>query len=180
MLRGDFGTSWFTGNSVAAEMKKRVPVTVELGAASLVLSLLFGIPIGLIAAVRQDTWLDYVTRGGAILLLSIPTFWVGLLVVALGFFYFDWAPPARYTTPWDDPSNNLQIMLWPVLLLGFGLSGTKMRLVRTQLLEVLRQDYVRTARAKGLPERRVLLGHAMRNSLNPRGNGDRVADPNHH
>lgn len=166
-LRGDFGVSWFTGQSIASELKRRVPVSLELGALSLLFSMTLSLPIGMLAAVKQDTWADYVTRGGAILLLAIPNFWLGIGVVGVGYYFFTWAPPIEYKTWAQDPQQHMLIMFWPVVLLGVGLSGTKMRLVRSTLLEVLRQDYIRTARAKGMTNRVVLWRHAMRNALIP-------------
>lgn len=167
MLRGDFGESWFTGRSIGAELKDRIPVSLELGVLALLLSLVISVPIGLLAAIRQDSWMDYVARGGAILMLSIPSFWFGIIIVGVGYYFFTWAPPAEYKTPVEDPETHVRIMMWPILVLGLGLAGTKMRLVRSSLLEVLRLDYIRTARAKGLTERKVLWKHAMRNALIP-------------
>ena len=166
-LRGDFGQSWFTGQSIASELKNRIPVSLELGLLSLALSMVVSIPIGMLAAVKQDTWPDYLTRGGAILLLAIPNFWLGIAVVGAGYYWFTWAPPVEYKTWAQDPGQHMLIMVWPVILLAVGLSGTKMRLVRSTILEVMRQDYVRTARAKGLSERIVLWRHVLRNALIP-------------
>ncbi|MQA91606.1 MAG: ABC transporter permease subunit [Gemmatimonas sp.] len=167
MIRGDFGESWFTGTSVGGELARRLPVSLELGALALLLSVVVAIPIGALSAIRQDTWLDYASRGSAIFLLSIPTFWIGILVVGLGYYFFTWAPPAEYKSIIEDPSAHIRLMFWPVVVLGINLAGTKMRLVRSSLLEVLRQDYVRTARGKGLNERTVIFQHAMRNALIP-------------
>jgi peptide/nickel transport system permease protein len=117
--------------------------------------------------VYQDKWLDYATRGGSVLLLAIPSFWLALLVITIGQRQFGWASPSTYAPPWDDIGDNLYILLTPAVILGLGLSGTKMRLMRTQMLEVLRQDYIRTARAKGLTEMSVLVRHAAKNALIP-------------
>jgi peptide/nickel transport system permease protein len=167
VLIGDFGQSWFTGQTISNELKHRIPVSLELGLISLIFSAVLSIPIGMIAAIKQDRWPDYVTRGGAILLLAIPNFWLGIAVVGAGYYWFSWAPPIEYKTWLEDPGQHALIMMWPVILLAVGLSGTKMRLVRSTLLEVLRQDYVRTARAKGLTESLVLWRHVLRNALIP-------------
>ncbi|HXH21637.1 MAG TPA: ABC transporter permease [Dehalococcoidia bacterium] len=167
ILTGDLGASYFSGRPVAQELKSRVPVSVELGALALAFSIAIGIPIGVISAVYQDRWLDYATRGVSVLLLAVPSFWLALIVLIVGSRYFQWAPPARYEPPWQDIGSNLYIMMTPVIILGLGLAGTKIRLMRTQMLEVLRQDYIRTARAKGLTEMAVLLRHAAKNALIP-------------
>ncbi len=167
MATGDLGESLFNGRPVAEEMRSRVPVSVELGALALSFSIIVGVPIGVISAVYQDRWLDYGARGTAVLLLAIPNFWLALIVLVVGSRYFQWAPPARYYAPWENIASNLYIMLTPLVILGLGLAGTKMRLVRTQMLEILRQDYIRTARAKGLSELSVLLRHAAKNALIP-------------
>ena len=165
--RLDLGQSFFSGRPVMEELKARLPVSVELGLLALTFSILIGIPIGVLSAIRQDTWLDYVVRGGSILLLAVPPLFMGIMVLAVGAFQFNWAPPSRYTAPWEDLSNNLAIMATPAIVLGLALAGAKMRLVRTQMLEVLRQDYVRTAWAKGLAERAIIVRHVLRNALIP-------------
>ncbi|HXG42383.1 MAG TPA: ABC transporter permease [Dehalococcoidia bacterium] len=167
VLHLDLGESFISGRDIWDELKNRVPVSVELGALAMLFSILFGIPIGVISAIRQDTWLDYLLRGGSILLLAVPVFFLAISVLAVGAWWFDWAPPSRYTAPWEDLQNNLAIMATPAIILGLALSGAKIRLTRTQMLEVLRQDYIRTAWAKGLSERVVILRHALRNALIP-------------
>jgi peptide/nickel transport system permease protein len=167
IFTGDLGTSFYSGRPVTEELKNRVPVSVELGALALGFSISLGIPVGILSAVYQDKWIDYATRGGSVLLLAIPSFWLALIVLVVGSRQFDWAPPSKYFTPWDNLGENLYILLVPAIILGLGLSGTKMRLMRTQMLEVLRQDYIRTARAKGLTELSVLVRHASKNALIP-------------
>jgi peptide/nickel transport system permease protein len=167
ILRGDLGSSLYTGNPVTEELRSRVPVSVQLGVMAMLISVSFGVPIGIISAVYQDKMLDYATRGFAILILAIPNFWLALLVIVIGSRQFGWAPPARYTEPWTDLGNNIYIMITPALILGLSLAGTNIRLMRTQMLEVLRQDYIRTARAKGLAEVSVLIRHAAKNALIP-------------
>ena len=167
VLRLDLGESFISGREIWGELKNRVPVSVELGVLGMLFSIAFGIPIGIISAIRQDTWLDYLLRGGSILLLAVPVFFLAISVLAVGAWQFDWAPPSRYTPPWEDLQNNLAIMATPAIILGLALSGAKIRLTRTQMLEVRRQDYIRTAWAKGLNERVVIVRHALRNALIP-------------
>ena len=167
MLRGDFGVSWYTGQPIRSELRNRIPVSLELGAFALTLSVSLAIPLGTLAAVKQDSWADNLIRAVAVMFLSIPSFWFGIIIVGLGYYFFTWAPPGEYKSVTEDPRAHVAILFWPVLVLALTLAGTKIRLVRSSLLEVLRQDYVRTARAKGLPEARVLVRHALKNALIP-------------
>lgn len=175
-LRGDFGESLRSGVPIGEELRHRLPVTFELTTLALMVSLLIALPVGILSAVRQDTWMDYVARSVAIGALAVPVFWLATLVIVLPSVWWKVAPPLKYVDLWDDPWQNLQIMLFPygkfipvgpAVLLGVGLSGTVMRLTRAQMLEVLRQDYIRTAWAKGLRERTVITRHAMKNALIP-------------
>lgn len=176
VLRGDLGESLYTHTSVASEMKSRWPVTIELGLLALLVSLSIALPIGVLSAVRQDSLVDYVARSTAIGFLAIPSFWLGTLVVVLSAKWWGVATPAQYVDLWVDPWQNLKIMLFPfgkfvpvgpAFILGIGLSGTVMRLTRAQMLEVLRQDYIRTAWSKGLRERTIVTRHAIRNGFIP-------------
>ena len=167
VVRGDLGTSLRNKTPVADELFNRMPVTAELGLIAMVIGLLIAIPVGVIAAVRQDTWSDYIGRSAAIGMLAIPSFWLGTLVVTLPSVWWSWTPPLRYTRLTDDPYKNLSQMIIPAILLGFALSGALMRLTRAQMLEVLRQDYVRTATAKGLAEGSVVIRHALKNAFIP-------------
>ena len=161
---------------MGAELKERLPATIELGVLALSVSLIIAVPVGVLAALRQDSWLDYVTRSSAIGFLAIPSFWLATLVIVLPSKWWGVAPPIQYVDLWVDPWENLKIMLFPfgkfvpvgpAIILGVGISGAVLRLTRTQMLEVLRQDYIRTARSKGLRERTVLVRHALRNALIP-------------
>jgi peptide/nickel transport system permease protein len=167
VLRGDLGTSFQTKVPVTTELKDRLPVTLELGLLALFISLCVSLPIGVIAAIRQDTVLDYVARSGAIAFLSIPSFWMGTLVMVLPSKWWGWAPPLTYEDLWVDPLNNLYMLIFPAAIMGMVLSGTVMRMTRAQMLEVLRQDYVRTAWSKGLRERTVVSRHAIKNAFIP-------------
>jgi peptide/nickel transport system permease protein len=176
VFRADLGESLTTHVSVAEEMKRRLPVTIELGLLALMVSLSISLPIGVLAAVRQDTLLDYIARSTAIGFLAIPGFWLGTLVIVLPSKWWGVAPPIHYVDFWVDPWQNLKIMLFPfgkfipvgpAVILGIALSGTVMRLTRAQMLEVLRQDYIRTAWSKGLRERTIVTRHAIRNAFIP-------------
>jgi peptide/nickel transport system permease protein len=167
LAHGDLGRSFKSRNPLTEELSSRIPVTLELGILALAISAGIAIPIGMLSAVRQDTWPDYVARSTAIGLLAIPGFWLGTLVVTLPSVWWQWTPPLRYTKLFDDPSKNLAHVIVPAVILGLGLSGGLMRLIRTQMLEVLRQDYVRTAAAKGLAEHMVVLNHALKNAFIP-------------
>jgi peptide/nickel transport system permease protein len=167
VLQGDFGQSFYSRVSVGSELRARIPVTLELGAMALAFSVLISIPLGVISALQQDRLPDYILRGGSILLIAVPSFWLAVLLITFGSHYWGWAPPVHYYALTENPSQNLALMVPPALILGLGLSGSKIRLTRAQMLEVLRQDYVRTARAKGLRERAVIVRHALKNALIP-------------
>lgn len=167
LAHGDLGHSFRSHAPIAQELAGRMPVTAELGAFALVIAASVAITVGVISAVKQDTLTDYVARSAAIGLLAIPGFWLGTLVVTLPSVWWHWTPPLRYVTFTDDPLKNLGIVILPATILGLGLSGGLMRLVRTQMLEVLRQDFIRTASAKGLAEQAVVLRHALKNAFIP-------------
>ncbi len=167
VLHGDLGTSVVSKRSIGSDMAARMPVTLELGALALLISLAIAVPVGVLSAVRQDTLSDYAARSLAIAALSIPSFWVGTLVITFGARWFGYAPPLTYVRPWENLLQNLQVIFPPAFILGLALSGTVMRLTRAQMLEVLRQDYIRTAWAKGLRERSVVRRHAVRNAAIP-------------
>ena len=166
-LIGDLGESFYTRRPVAQELLTRVPVSLELGAVAIFFAILLGVPIGIVSATRQDTARDYVARGGAILGLSVPGFWLGTLVVVLPAIYFKWSPSIQFTKFADNPWGHVTQFILPGLLLGIASAASIMRLTRTQLLEVLRQDYVRTAWSKGMSERVVVLKHSLKNALIP-------------
>lgn len=168
MARLDLGTSLISSRSVAEELGNRLPVTLELGVLALFFNVVIGVPAGIISAVKQNTWADYTSRSLAIGLLAAPNFWIALILFALAGRYFHWAVPSTTYVPFtENPVGNLKLMLVPALILGGAGSGGVMRFTRTAMLETLRQDYVRTARSKGLTERVVVLRHALRNALIP-------------
>lgn len=167
VVRGDLGTSLRNKTPVTDELLNRMPVTAELGLMAMFFGLLIAIPIGVLSAIRQDTWSDYLGRSTAIGFLAIPSFWLGTLVITLPSVWWGWTPPLRYTRLTDDPTKNLAMVVIPAILLGLALSGALMRLTRAQMLEVLRQDFVRTATAKGLSERAVVIRHTLKNAFIP-------------
>ena len=168
-VQGDLGTSLIGSfNTVVEEIQTRIPVTLELGLLALLVGVAIALPVGIISAVRQDTSTDYLFRGTAILALSIPGFWLAVLMIRIVFPQLGLPPlPLVYQDPTENLAENLRQMYIPAIILGIGLAGPVMRLTRGEMLEVLRQDYVRTARAKGLREQSVILRHAMRNALIP-------------
>ncbi len=167
LARGDLGESLINGRPIMNEMQRRVPVSIELGLIGLASAVFLAVPMGAVAALLQDRWPDWVLRVYAIASNSVPSFWIAILIITFGSLWFRWAPPIEYAHLVDDPIKHFKIILLPALLIGLTPSGGLLRIMRTQMLEVLRQDYIRTARAKGLTERTVLLRHAMRNSLVP-------------
>ncbi|MBI3536088.1 MAG: ABC transporter permease [Chloroflexi bacterium] len=167
IARGDLGNSLRDQSPVIEEIQRRIPITVELGLLGLIISILISIPLGVYSAVRQDTLSDYIARSTATGFLAIPGFWLATLSITLPSIWWKWTPPLRYTQFADDPAKNLAQMILPALILGIGLSGALMRLTRTQMLEVLRQDYIRTAWAKGFAERVVIFRHALKNAFIP-------------
>ncbi|MCZ6891152.1 MAG: ABC transporter permease [Chloroflexi bacterium] len=167
MARGDMGKSLLTGRSVGAELLHRFPITAQLALMAAILGVGLGVPLGIFTAVRQDSWGDYVGRLGAIFLLGLPGFWLGLLVLLVGVRYFEWIPPVGYYALWDDPKSNLLQLIFPALILGSHQMALIARMTRSSMLEVLREDFIRTARAKGLREQLVVVRHALRNALIP-------------
>jgi peptide/nickel transport system permease protein len=167
LARGDLGRSLISGRPIASELAGRIPATVQLGTMGLAFALAIALPVGILSAVYRDRPIDYLGRSLAILLLAAPSFWLRLLAITYGFILFRWTPPLRYHELWENPGANLNTMWIPALILGAHVSGRLMRLTRTTVLEVLGEDYVRTARAKGLRERAVILSHALPNALIP-------------
>jgi peptide/nickel transport system permease protein len=167
VLHGDLGQSLWQATPVTELLLGRLPVTFQLGAMALVVALLIALPIGTYSALRQDTAGDYLGRSFSILLLAVPSFWLATMVVVFPSIWWGWSPEVNYVRFSDDPWQNLQQMALPAIVLGAGLSAITMRLMRTMMLEVLRQDYIRTAWAKGLPEGLIVMRHALRNAMVP-------------
>ncbi|MEK7837558.1 MAG: ABC transporter permease [candidate division NC10 bacterium] len=167
VLRGDFGRSYWTRQPIWEEFVRRFPVTLELAALTILISVVIGVAVGIVSAMRQDTPADYIGRVGAILALSVPYFGLAVLVVVLPSIYFKWTPVWTYVPLTTDPIANLKIMVVPALVFGVTRAGPIMRIMRSALLDVLRQDYIRTAWSKGLGERAIVLRHGLKNAMIP-------------
>ena len=167
VITGDFGTSLQNRRDVWSEIRRRIPLTVELTILSTLFALTIAIPVGVYSAVRQDRPADYMLRIITIGGLSVPNFWLGTMLIILPSFWFGYSTPLGYVNFWDDPLKNLEQLYLPAGALGIALSASLARVTRSSMLEVLRQDYVRTARAKGLGELSVVIRHALRNAMIP-------------
>jgi peptide/nickel transport system permease protein len=167
VFRGDLGMMMWADVPVSEELGARLPVTVELGLMALATSLLISLPIGVYSAIRQDTVGDYVARSFAILCIALPGFWIGTMVVVLPARYLGWTPPEIYVPFAKDPADNLLHIQIPGVITGMASAGINMRMTRTMMLEVLRQDYIRTAWSKGLGERVIIVRHALKNAFIP-------------
>ena len=166
-VRGDLGLSYRAQMPVMQLIAQRLPATALLSAAALLFSILIAIPLGVIAGVKRNSWADFGATGFAIFGISLPNFWSGIMLVLIFAVWLKWLPAIGYVSPLEDPWQAFRHLILPAICLGWGLAGTTTRLTRSSLLEELGKDYVRTARGKGLAERTVLLGHALRNSLIP-------------
>ena len=167
VVQGDLGTSMRSGKTVTEEFFSKVPISLELGILSMIIGLLVAVPLGILSAIRQDSMADYTGRTLAILMVSIPSFWLMTMVIVFPAILWDWMPPIEYVPFTQDPTKNLIQFGIPAIIMGAAFSGSLMRFVRTMMLEVLRQDYIRTAWSKGLSERTVIYRHALRNTLIP-------------
>lgn len=164
---GNLGDSLWTSRPVTHELARRYPVTLELSLIALIVSTGVAIPIGIVTAVRQDTWADYLLRSVSIGLVAVPILWIGTIVVTLPALFFGWAPPLSYVPFTEDPIGNLSVMVLPGVIVGIPLLGGTIRMTRAMMLEVVRQDYIRTAWAKGLQPQTIWYRHAVRNALIP-------------
>ena len=167
VLQGDLGRSLTTRRPVSQELAKRISLTCHLAALSMAIGLLIAVPIGILSAVRQDTPTDYIGRFVAVVGLSLPDFWLATVAITFMAIWVGWIPPIGFAPIWDDPGRSLSQLLIPATIIGARLAAVSMRMTRSSLLEVLRQDYIRTARAKGRRERGVILAHALKNALIP-------------
>ena len=163
----DWGTSLRDGTDIFGEIKKKVPVTLELVIMTVTLGTLIGIPFGIIMALKQDTWIDYSIRIFSLAGLSIPSFWSATMILVMGLIFFNWGPRLEYVSIFEDPQGNMAMFIWPALALGWLSSATRARMMRSSMLEVLRQDYIRTAHAKGLRGYMVVYRHALKNAMLP-------------
>ena len=167
VVRGDLGTSMRSDRSVTEEFFSKVPISLELGILSMIIGLVIALPLGILSAIRQDSIADYTGRTMAILMVSIPSFWLMTMVIVFPAVWWNWIPPMEYIPITENFAENLVQFGIPALIMGAAFSGTMMRFVRTMMLEVMRQDYIRTAWSKGLSERTVVFRHALRNTLIP-------------
>ena len=167
LIKGDMGTSLWYKTPVMDDLKDRFPVTIELAVLALVMAFVVAVPLGIISAVKQDTKIDYASRIFALIGIAMPSFWIGILVVYALAYWTGWLPPLEYAAIWDDPWLNMQQMFFPALALAFHDMAFTARVTRSSMLEVLREDYMRTARSKGLREFTVIGRHALKNALMP-------------
>jgi peptide/nickel transport system permease protein len=167
LVRLDFGTSMWTGAPITEEIRLRFALSLQLAIMATIVAIILAIPLGVIAALRQDTWIDYAVRVISIAGLATPSFWLGIVFILGLLIIFKWLPPMVYTPFWTDPVQNLAQLIWPALAVGYRYCAVVARMIRSSLLEVLNEDYIRTARAKGVFEKVVISRHALRNALLP-------------
>lgn len=167
VLKGELGRSFWRQEPIRDQILRRAPITAEIAIMAIVLSWIIGLPVGILSAVKRNAWPDYVSRVFVILFVAVPGFWVALLIVLAGVLIFNWRPSLTIIYLWEDPRRNLEITLGPAIVLGVGVAALTARMTRSATLEVLHEDYVRTARAKGLREKLVIVRHVLRNALLP-------------
>ncbi|OLD38132.1 MAG: peptide ABC transporter permease [Candidatus Rokubacteria bacterium 13_1_40CM_2_68_8] len=167
IVRLDFGTSMWTGAPIIEEIKLRATLSFQLAVMATFIAVALAIPLGVVAALKQDTWVDYVVRIFSIAGLATPSFWLGIVFILMLLIVFKWLPPMVYTPFWIDPWQNMLQLIWPALAVGYRYSAVAMRMTRSAMLEVLREDYIRTARAKGLWQKLILSRHALKNAMLP-------------
>jgi peptide/nickel transport system permease protein len=167
LARLDFGRSMWTGSPITEEIKLRFALSLQLALMATVVATVLAIPLGIVAALRQDSWVDYAVRVFSIAGLAVPSFWLGILLILGLLVIFKWLPPMVYTPFWVNPWQNLQQLIWPALAVGYRYSAVATRMTRSAMLEVLREDYIRTARAKGLWTKLILSRHALKNAMLP-------------
>jgi peptide/nickel transport system permease protein len=167
LITGDFGVSIWTGRPVLYEIGIRLELSLQVAIMATILAIIIAVPLGTLSAIFKDTWIDHLVRVVSIAGLAVPSFWLGMIIILLLLTYFSWIPPLTFTPFFEDPLRNLSQLIWPALAVGYRYSAVAMRMMRSSVLEVLQEDYVRTARAKGVYERLVVARHAMRNALLP-------------
>ena len=167
IVQGDFGYSMWTGKPVAYEIGIRFELSLQVAVMATILAVSIALPLGTISAIFKDTWIDYTVRIVSIAGLAIPSFWLGMIIILLLITLFSWHPPLTFTPLFENPAANLSQLIWPALAVGYRYSAVATRMTRSSILEVLQEDYIRTARAKGVFERLVVSRHAMRNAMLP-------------
>jgi len=167
LLHLDLGISMWTGSPITEEIKLRFALSLQLALMATLVATVLAIPLGIVAALKQDTWVDYAVRVFSIAGLAMPSFWLGILMILAFLIIFKWLPPMVYTPFWENPWQNLAQLIWPALAVGYRYSAVATRMTRSSMLEVLREDYIRTARAKGLWLKLILVRHALKNAMLP-------------
>jgi peptide/nickel transport system permease protein len=167
VVKLDFGTSMWTGAPIWHEIKLRFALSMQIAVMATIVAVLLALPLGVIAALKQDTWIDYFVRIFSIAGLAMPSFWLGIVFILGLLIVFKWLPPMVYTPFWVDPWQNVQQLIWPALAVGYRYSAVATRMTRSAMLEVLREDYMRTAKAKGLTQKLMLWRHAIKNAMLP-------------
>jgi peptide/nickel transport system permease protein len=167
VVQGDFGYSMWTGKPVAYEIRIRLELSLQVAVMATIFAVLIALPLGTISAVFKDTWIDHTVRIVSIAGLAIPSFWLGMIIILLLLTLFSWHPPLTFTPLFENPAANLAQLIWPALAVGYRYSAVATRMTRSSILEVLQEDYIRTARAKGVFERLVVARHALRNAMLP-------------
>ena len=167
VLSGELGRSFWRQEPIRDQILRRAPITAEIAIMAIVISWIIGLPVGILSAVRRNAWPDYVSRVFVIFFVAVPAFWLGLLLVLAEVLIFNWRASLTIIYLWEDPGRNLQITIGPAVVLGFGVAALTARMTRSATLEILHEDYVRTARAKGLREKLVIIRHVLRNALLP-------------
>jgi peptide/nickel transport system permease protein len=167
VVRLDFGKSLWTGAPIMEELWIRLPLSLEVAILATIVSTIIAIPLGTIAAIRQDTWIDYVVRVVSIGGLAIPAFWTGIMIILFLVIFFEWGPPLEFVSITEDPWENFKQLVWPIVSVGYRNAAVTTRMTRSTILEVMREDYIRTAWSKGLRERVVVTKHALKNAMLP-------------
>jgi peptide/nickel transport system permease protein len=167
LAHGDLGKSLWTDQPVLKEIAIRFPVSLQVALMATIIAVLISVPLGTLSAIYRDTWIDYTVRIFAVAGLAVPSFWLGMLLILALLSLFNWLPQIGYVPIWEDPITNLSALIWPALAVGYRYAAVATRMMRSALLEVLREDYIRTARAKGLWQKLITRRHAMRNALLP-------------
>jgi peptide/nickel transport system permease protein len=167
LARLDFGTSMWTGSPITEEIQLRFALSLQLAVMATIIAVLLAVPLGVLAALKQDSWVDYAVRVFSIAGLAMPSFWLGIVFILGLLIVFKWLPPMIYTPFWVSPMQNLAQLIWPALAVGYRYSAVATRMTRSAMLEVLREDYIRTARAKGLWQKLILSRHALKNAMLP-------------
>ena len=167
VVRLDFGTSMWTGAPIWEEIKLRFALSLQVAIMATIVAVVLAIPLGVLAALKQDSWVDYAVRIFSIAGLAMPSFWLGIVLILLMLVIFKWLPPMVYTPFWVNPWQNMLQLIWPALAVGYRYSAVATRMTRSAMLEVLREDYIRTARAKGLMQKLILSRHALKNAMLP-------------